>query len=135
MCFGTLQASKANTNVTRKNSILCGQEMADHYIEEKLLTITVIGGENDWVIWSCCFIDYGHVITFDTTYMTNRYSMPLAIFVGFNNVLQNVGFAHALIKDERTNTFEWVLQQFKNCMDGKDLIKIFTSKENGLLLL
>jgi hypothetical protein len=67
--------------------------------------------------------------------MTNRYSMPLAIFVGFNNVLQNVGFAHALIKDERTNTFEWVLQQFKNCMDGKDLIKIFTSKENGLLLL
>jgi hypothetical protein len=47
MCFGTLQASKANTNVTRKNSILCGQEMADHYIEEKLLTITVIGGEND----------------------------------------------------------------------------------------
>jgi hypothetical protein len=57
--------------------------------------------------------------------------MPLAMFVGFNNQLQNVLFAQALIRDERTDTFEWVLQQFKNCMDGKDPITIFTGKQNG----
>jgi hypothetical protein len=57
--------------------------------------------------------------------------MPLAMFVGFNNQLQNVVFAHALIRDERTYTFEWVLQQFKNCMDGKDLITIFIGKQNN----
>jgi hypothetical protein len=57
--------------------------------------------------------------------------MPLAMFVGFNNQLQNMVFTHALIRDKRTDTFEWVLQQFKNCMDGKDLITIFTGKQNG----
>jgi hypothetical protein len=62
--------------------------------------------------------------------MTNRYSMSLAMFVGFNNQLQNVVFAQALIRDERTDTFEWMLQQFKNCMDGKDPITIFTVKQN-----
>jgi hypothetical protein len=61
--------------------------------------------------------------------------MPLAMFVGFNNQLQNVVFAQALIRDERTDTFEWVLQQFKNCMDEKDLITIFTDKQNDRLLL
>jgi hypothetical protein len=55
--------------------------------------------------------------------------MPLAMFVGFNNQLQNMVFAQALIRDERTYTFEWVLQQFKNCMDGKDPITIFTGKK------
>jgi hypothetical protein len=56
--------------------------------------------------------------------------MSLAMFVGFNNQLQNVVFAQALIRDERTDTFEWVLQQFKNCMDGKDLVIIFIGEQN-----
>jgi superfamily I DNA and/or RNA helicase len=56
--------------------------------------------------------------------------MSLAIFVGFHNQLQNVVFSQALIRDEHTDTFEWMLQQFKNCMDGKDLIIIFTVKQN-----
>jgi hypothetical protein len=57
--------------------------------------------------------------------------MPLAMFVGFNNQLQTVVFAQALIRDERMDIFEWVLQQFKNCMDGKDSITIFIGKQNG----
>jgi hypothetical protein len=55
--------------------------------------------------------------------------MPLDMFAGFNNQLQNVVFAQALIRDELIDTFEWVLQQFKNCMGGKDPITIFTSKQ------
>jgi hypothetical protein len=54
------------------------------------------------------------------------------MFVGFNNQLQNMVFAKVLIRDERTNTFEWALQQFKICMDGKDLITIFTGKQKWL---
>jgi len=67
---------------------------------------------------------------FDTTYRTNHYSMLLGMFVAYNNHLQNVVFAQALIRDERTDTFEWVHQQFKSCMDGKDPITIFTGR-NG----
>ena len=74
--------------------------------------------------------DFGDVVTFNTTYRTNRYSMLLGMFVGYNNHLQNVVFAQALIRDERTDTFEWVHQQFKSCMDGKDPITIFTCR-NG----
>jgi hypothetical protein len=40
-------------------------------------------------------------------------------------------FAQALIRDEHTDTFDWVLQQFKNYMDGKDPITIFIGKKNG----
>jgi translation initiation factor 2 beta subunit (eIF-2beta)/eIF-5 len=61
--------------------------------------------------------------------------MPLSMFVGFNNQLQNVVFAHALIRDECTDTIEWVLEQFKNCMDGKDPSTKLTGKQNGWLLL
>ena len=31
--------------------------------------------------------DFGDVVTFDTTYRTNMYSMPLAMFVGSNHQL------------------------------------------------
>ena len=71
--------------------------------------------------------DFGDVLTFDTTYRTNRYSMPLAMFVGFNSNLQNVVFAQALIRDEKTDTFEWVIKQFKCCMASeKEPRVIFT---------
>jgi hypothetical protein len=134
MCFGAMQVSKANTKVTQK-SVLYTIKMTGRYIDEKLLTITVISGRNDWVRSSCFFVDYRYVVTFDTTYRTNRYSMPLDMFAGFNNQLQNVVFAQALIRDELIDTFEWVFQQFKNCMGGKDPITIFTGKQNGWLLL
>jgi hypothetical protein len=57
--------------------------------------------------------------------------MPLAMFVGFNNQLQNMVFTQALIRDEHIYKFEWVLQQFKNCIDGKDPITKFTGKQKG----
>jgi len=52
--------------------------------------------------------------------------MPLAMFVGFNNKLQNVVFGQALLRDERADTFEWLFKQFRACMGGKDPIVIFT---------
>jgi hypothetical protein len=47
MSFRAMQTSKANTKVTKQNSILCTLKMANHYIDENLLTITVISDEND----------------------------------------------------------------------------------------
>lgn len=72
------------------------------------------------------FADYSSVVTFDTTYRTNQYSMPLAMFVGFNNQLQNVVFGQALLRDEKADTFEWLFKQFRICMGGRDPIVIFT---------
>jgi hypothetical protein len=70
--------------------------------------------------------DYSSVVTFHTTYRTNQYSMPLAMFVGFNNQLQNVVFGQALLRDERTDTFEWLFKTFRTCMGGRDPMVILT---------
>ena len=64
--------------------------------------------------------DFGDVVTFDTTYRTNMYSMPLAMFVGSNHQLQNVVFGQALLHDEKADTFEWLFKAFKNCMSGSE---------------
>jgi hypothetical protein len=50
------------------------------------------------------YVDFGDVITFDTTHKTNR-KMPLAMFVGCSNNLKNVSLGQALLQDETTDTF------------------------------
>lgn len=60
--------------------------------------------------------DFGDAITFDTTYKTNIYEMPLAMFFGANHHLQSTLFGCALIRDERAESFQWLFETFKNCM-------------------
>ncbi|KAG2674878.1 hypothetical protein I3843_13G139600 [Carya illinoinensis] len=50
---------------------------------------------------------FGDVITFDTTYLTNRYGMPFAPFVGAG-----------LISSEDTSTFVWLFRAWLECMDA-----------------
>ena len=64
------------------------------------------------------YADFGDVVTFDTTYKTNLYNKPLAMFVGANHHLQCTVFGIALLGDETTETFKWVFSTFKKCMDG-----------------
>ena len=49
--------------------------------------------------------DFGNVVTFDTTYLTNKYEMPFAPFVGVNHHGQSILFGAALISRENTETF------------------------------
>ena len=62
--------------------------------------------------------DFGDVVAFDTTYKTNMYNMPVAMFVGSNHHLQNVVFGQALLQDEQADTFEWLFKSFQKCMTG-----------------
>jgi hypothetical protein len=62
------------------------------------------------------YVDFGDVITFDTRYQTNIYSMHLAMFVGSNHQLQNVIFGQALLNNEQADTFKWLFKAFQNCM-------------------
>jgi hypothetical protein len=64
--------------------------------------------------------DFGDVITFDTTHKTNKHNMPLAMFVGCNNQLQNVVFGQALLRDEASQTFTWLFTTLKTCMGGQE---------------
>ncbi|KAF5464333.1 hypothetical protein F2P56_014417 [Juglans regia] len=52
--------------------------------------------------------DFGDVVTFDTTYLTNRYGMPFAPFVGVNHHGQSILLGARLISSEDTETFTWL---------------------------
>ena len=81
-----------------------------------------------WANASCrgAYQDFGDCVTFDTTYKTNKYHMPLGVFVGTNNHLQTTFFAFALIRDEDADSFKWLFKTFLRCMRMKAPTYILT---------
>ncbi|XP_061352111.1 protein FAR1-RELATED SEQUENCE 5-like [Gastrolobium bilobum] len=75
---------------------------------------------------------FGDVITFDTTYRTNKYSMPFGPFVGINNHLQSILFGCALLKDEIEQTVVWLFEEWLRAMNGKHPIAIITDQDMAI---
>ncbi|KAK9732457.1 hypothetical protein RND81_04G001700 [Saponaria officinalis] len=55
-------------------------------------------------------------LSYDTTFLSNRYRMPFSPFVGVNHYGSTVIFAAALMSYENTETFEWVFKKWIECM-------------------
>ncbi|XP_040258513.1 protein FAR1-RELATED SEQUENCE 5-like [Aegilops tauschii subsp. strangulata] len=72
--------------------------------------------------------DFGDCVTFDTTYKTNKYHMPLGVFVGTNNHLQTTFFGFALTRNEDADSFRWLFKTFLRCMRGKAPTCIITDQ-------
>ncbi|XP_058732753.1 protein FAR1-RELATED SEQUENCE 5-like [Vicia villosa] len=72
---------------------------------------------------------FGDVITFDTTYKTNKYSMPFAPFTGLNNHCQSILFGCALLQDELESSFTWLFETWLDAMNGKKPISIITDQD------
>ncbi|XP_042988596.1 protein FAR1-RELATED SEQUENCE 5-like [Carya illinoinensis] len=72
---------------------------------------------------------FGDVVTFDTTYLTNRYGMPFALFVGVNHHGQSILLGAGLLSNEDTNTFIWLFQMWLSCMNGKAPKAIITDQD------
>ena len=75
---------------------------------------------------------FGDVVTFDTTYMTNKYRMPFAPFVGTNHHRQSILFGCALIRDETAPSFVWIFETFLKAMYGKHPRGIITDQDLGM---
>uniref|UniRef100_K3ZL59 Protein FAR1-RELATED SEQUENCE n=1 Tax=Setaria italica TaxID=4555 RepID=K3ZL59_SETIT len=75
---------------------------------------------------------FGDCIFFDTTYCTNRYDMPFAPIVGINNHLQSILLGCALLPDETTETFVWVLERLKEAMGGHEPTNIMTDQDKAM---
>ncbi|XP_014753177.1 protein FAR1-RELATED SEQUENCE 5 isoform X2 [Brachypodium distachyon] len=76
-------------------------------------------------------IDYAHfgdVLTFDTTYRTNLYNMPFALFVGVNEHYQSTIFGGVLLRDEKIPSFEWAFSTFVELMNGKHPVTMLTDQ-------
>ncbi|KAL3818720.1 hypothetical protein ACJIZ3_004625 [Penstemon smallii] len=78
-----------------------------------------------------CLVDYenfGDVISFDTTYRTNKYELVCAPFVGINNHKENVMFGLAFLSNETESSFEWLFRTFLESMGGRQPETIFTDQ-------
>ncbi|XP_044476192.1 protein FAR1-RELATED SEQUENCE 5-like [Mangifera indica] len=62
------------------------------------------------------FKEFGDVVTFDTTYLTNKYDMPFGAFVGVDHHGHSILFGCGLISNEDTETFVWLFKSWLACM-------------------
>ncbi|KAF5460211.1 hypothetical protein F2P56_020094 [Juglans regia] len=62
---------------------------------------------------------FGDIVTFDTIYLTNRYGMSFAPFVGVNHHGQSILLGAGLISSENTEIFIWLFDTCLKCMDGR----------------
>ncbi|PNX71278.1 hypothetical protein L195_g027153 [Trifolium pratense] len=75
---------------------------------------------------------FGEVITFDTTYLTNKYDMPFAPFVGVNHHGQSILLGCALLSNEDTETFTWLFTTWLACMNGRAPNAIITDQDRAM---
>jgi hypothetical protein len=59
---------------------------------------------------------FNDVITFDTTYLTNKYDMPFAPFIGINHHGESILLGCGLLSSEDTDSFVWVFRQWLQSM-------------------
>ncbi|KAM0871245.1 hypothetical protein ACQ4PT_039493 [Festuca glaucescens] len=57
-------------------------------------------------------------ISFDTTYLTNRYKIPCAPFIGINRYCQSIQLGCGFLRHERIEDFVWLFEVFLDAMDG-----------------
>ncbi|XP_038678631.1 protein FAR1-RELATED SEQUENCE 5-like [Tripterygium wilfordii] len=79
------------------------------------------------------YIDFGDVLTFDTTYDTNKELRPLGAFVGFNHHRQMMIFGGALMYDETADSFAWLFETFLKAHDGKRPQTVFIDQDVAML--
>jgi len=73
--------------------------------------------------------EFGDVISFDLTYITNKYKMPFAPFVGVNNHFQSSLLGCALLANETSETFTWLMKTWLRAMGGKPPNAIITDQD------
>ncbi|GAA0154916.1 hypothetical protein LIER_12760 [Lithospermum erythrorhizon] len=68
----------------------------------------------------------------DTTFRTNKKYFPLAAFLGFSHHRQGCIFGAALLHDQTSETFEWLLHVFLKCMGRKRPVSLFTDQDAAM---
>ncbi|XP_052172312.1 protein FAR1-RELATED SEQUENCE 5-like [Diospyros lotus] len=76
--------------------------------------------------------EFGDIVTFDTTYLTNKYDMPFAPFVGVNHHGQSTLLGCGLISSEDTETFVWLFRTWLQCMQGQAPNGIITDQDRAM---
>jgi hypothetical protein len=73
------------------------------------------------------WMEYHDVIMNDNTYKTNRYQMPLSLFLAVDNNTRSRLVAQALVSDETTESYRWILECTKNATKTEPLVFVTDS--------
>ncbi|XP_022891144.1 protein FAR1-RELATED SEQUENCE 5-like [Olea europaea var. sylvestris] len=76
--------------------------------------------------------EFGDMVTFDTTYLTNKYDMPFAPFVGVNHHGQSTLLGCGLLSNEDTNSFVWLFRSWLQCMHSVAPHGIITDQDRAM---
>ncbi|XP_020151542.1 protein FAR1-RELATED SEQUENCE 5-like [Aegilops tauschii subsp. strangulata] len=72
---------------------------------------------------------YHDCISFDTTYMTNMYNMPFALFIGINRHGQLFMLGCGFVRQEMASSFDWLFETFLEAMNGIAPTNIITDQD------
>jgi zinc finger SWIM domain-containing protein 3 len=75
---------------------------------------------------------FGDVVSFDTTFGTNKESRPFGVFVGFNQFRETVVFSAVLLYDETFESFKWLFETFIKAHNGKQPKTIYTDQDAAM---
>ncbi|KAK1667254.1 hypothetical protein QYE76_055413 [Lolium multiflorum] len=75
---------------------------------------------------------YNDCISFDTTFMTNQYSMPCAPFIGINRYGQSIQLGCGFVRNESSVNFVWLFERFLEAMDGLHPLNIITDQDAAI---
>ncbi|GKU94079.1 hypothetical protein SLEP1_g7615 [Rubroshorea leprosula] len=78
------------------------------------------------------FNSFGDVVFFDTSYFTNKYKIPLVLFIGVNHHIQPTLLGCGLIADETVYTFVWLMQTWFMAMGERSPRVILTDQNNAI---
>ncbi|GJX18522.1 FAR1-related sequence 5-like protein [Tanacetum coccineum] len=73
----------------------------------------------------CNYAAFGDIVSFDATYDTNKYDMVFVPFTGIDHHQKCVSFGAALLSDETTESYAWMLNLF---------LKVFTQSHHRLCM-
>ncbi|KAE8686642.1 hypothetical protein F3Y22_tig00111053pilonHSYRG00113 [Hibiscus syriacus] len=78
------------------------------------------------------YICFGDVIAFNTTYKDNLYGRPIMPIVSVNHHQNTIVFATAIIAEETSQSFKWVLHNFLEAMMNKSPISVVIDGDRAM---
>ncbi|KAL2937990.1 Protein FAR-RED IMPAIRED RESPONSE 1 [Bienertia sinuspersici] len=87
-----------------------------------------------WVDARCraAYEEFGDVVSFDSTYLTNKSELPFTNFVGVNHHGQTILLGCALVSHEDVEAFTWLFSTWMLCMNGKAPGGILTDQDAAM---
>ncbi|XP_077233631.1 protein FAR-RED IMPAIRED RESPONSE 1-like isoform X2 [Tasmannia lanceolata] len=78
------------------------------------------------------YTHFGDVVSFDTAYLTKKYHLPLATFIGVNQHGQSMLLGCALITKETIASFIWVFKTWLRAMSEQRPVVIITDQDKDM---